>query len=544
MVHIERFLNKYFLVAVFAIFLLALGMRTYQLSRFPVSLSMDEAAIGYNAYSILKTGKDEFGEAFPLAFRSAGDYKPPVDVYLTVPSIFFFGLNEFAIRLPVVLLGAATVIFLILLARSVGLSAIGSLFAGLFLAILPWHIHFSRGSFEAITALFFLVLGAWLFISWTKSKKTYQLTGSVVSFSLSLWSYHAERLFVPLLTIFLLILYWDKIKIRTEKIKKQVALTALCLAFFMIPFLRLTVFTPAISERVLSTSIVREASLNRELHSGKYSSFSEAVFDNDSYLIFRHWLGKYLNYYDLRFWFWKALFTPPGYPDLGLLYAVDIPIFFLGVYAIAKFGNDKLKKLSLFWFLAGPLPASFTMNEQHPLRALVWIPFFALVTGSGFSFLVETIKKKFLVVIYFALLLFSIIYFADIYFRHFPRFFSEFWQYGYKDVAIYTCQNLDKYDHVVITDTFGSEGPLNTGLPYLYVLFYCDQDRNIFLTTGKHDSRIIFRRPTKDDFTKNENMLLIGSPWDFLDNLATKGKTLKEIDFLNGKPAFIFKSNR
>ncbi len=544
MVHIERFLNKHFLIAIFAIFLLALGMRTYQLARFPVSLSMDEAAIGYNAYSILKTGKDEFGEALPLAFRSAGDYKPPVDVYLTVPSIFFFGLNEFAIRLPVAVLGAATVIFLILLARSIGLSTIGSLFTGFWLAILPWHIHFSRGSFEAITALFFLTIGTWLFISWAKDKKTYQLIGSIVSFSLSLWSYHAERLFVPLLAVFLVILYWDEIKVRTEKIKKQITLTALILAFFMIPFLRLTVFTPAVSERVLSTSIVREASLNRELHSGKYSSFSEAVFDNDSYLIFRHWLGKYLNYYDLRFWFWKALFTPPGFPDLGLLYAIDIPIFFLGVYAITKSKNEKLKKLSLFWFFAGPLPASLTMNEQHPLRALVWLPFFALVVGSGFGFLVEVIKNKLALLVYFTLLILSTVYFVDIYFNHFPRFFSEYWQYGYKDVAIYACQNLDKYDHIVITDTFGSDGPLNTGLPYLYVLVYCEHDRNMFLNTGKHDPRILFRRPNREDFAKNENMLLIGSPWDFLDNLATKGKILKTVDFLNAKPAFIFKSNR
>jgi 4-amino-4-deoxy-L-arabinose transferase-like glycosyltransferase len=544
MVHIEKFLAKHFLVAILSVFLLAIGMRFYLLSSFPVSLSMDEAAIGYNAYSILKTGKDEFGEPFPLAFRSAGDYKPPVNIYLTVPSIFLFGLNEFAVRLPTALLGAATAFFLVLLARSLGLSRTASLLAGFWLAVLPWHIHFSRGGFEAITALFFLVAGAWLFIVWTKDKKTYQLVGSAVLFSLSLWSYHAERLFVPLLALFLVILYWDKIDIKTRKIKKQIILTVIFLSLLITPFVKLTIFTPAVSERVLSTSIMREASLNTELHEGRYSNFSEGVFDNDYYLIFRHWLGKYLNYYDVRFWFWKALFTPPGFPDLGLLYAVDIPLFLLGVYVIAKSANEKLQKLSLFWFLVGPIPASVTMNEQHPLRALVWIPFFALVVALGFGFLLATVKKRWAPIGYFVLLLLSVVYFADMYIHHFPRFHSEFWQYGYKDVATYACENLDNYDHIVITDTFGSDGPLNTGLPYVYVLFYCERDRDIFLSTGKHSDKLIFRRPNREDFMRNDDMLLIGSPWDFLGDLSSKGKTLKEVTFLNGKPAFIFKTNK
>src|SRR4030042_566937 len=95
--------NKYFF-GIVIIFLIALLFRFYKLSSYPVSLSMDEVAIGYNAYSILKTGKDEWGQKLPLAFKSVGDYKPPVDIYLTVPSVWVFGLNEFGVRFPVALL--------------------------------------------------------------------------------------------------------------------------------------------------------------------------------------------------------------------------------------------------------------------------------------------------------------------------------------------------------------------------------------------------------------------------------------------------------
>ena len=104
------------------IFLLAFFLRTWNLSKYPVSLSMDEAAIGYNAYSILKTGHDEYKEFLPLTFRSAGDYKPPVDFYLTVPSIFLFGLTEFSIRLPVALVGSLTAVAFIYLLINLGLS--------------------------------------------------------------------------------------------------------------------------------------------------------------------------------------------------------------------------------------------------------------------------------------------------------------------------------------------------------------------------------------------------------------------------------------
>src|SRR5689334_16268177 len=85
----------------FVIFFLAFFARFYQLTQFPPGLTIDEVAIGYNAYSILKTGKDEWGNFLPLSFRSVGDYKAPILIYLTVPFIALFGETEFAVRLPV-----------------------------------------------------------------------------------------------------------------------------------------------------------------------------------------------------------------------------------------------------------------------------------------------------------------------------------------------------------------------------------------------------------------------------------------------------------
>ena len=516
---------------IISIFLLAFFLRTWNLTKYPVSFSMDEVAIGYNAYSILKTARDEFGELLPLAFRSAGDYKPPVNIYLTVPSIAVFGLNEFGIRFPVALIGSLTVVVFILLLINLGLSFKSSILAGFWLAILPWHIHFSRASFEAVTALFFLVLGTTVFISWSKNKNMLNAILAAVFMSLSVWSYHAERLFVPLIVIFLFFIF---------KPKKKIITFILITLIFAIPFIKLAFFTPAISQRAFSTSILRESSLVKIMHNGNYKNLGERLFNNDIYLVYSHWLSKYLNYYDLRFLFWKGMqFTPPGYPDLGLLMIIDLPLFLVGIYYLAKSKNNKLKSLALFWFFAGPFPASLTMNEQHPLRALVWIPFFGIVMASGFEYLLNRFKFKKVVLIYFVLVLVNFIYLFDIYTKQFPGFYSESWQYGYKDAVIYACENIDKYKEIVITDTFGEEGPLNTGLPYLYVLIYCKWDRDFFLETGNHRSEIKFRRPNQEDYMNKENVLLIGSPWDFLDGTREKGKIVKTIYYLNGKEAFL-----
>ena len=115
------------------------------------------------------------------------------------------------------------------------------------------------------------------------------LTGTIISFSLSVWAYHAERVFVPIVVVVLILLYLPKINI--IKIKKQLIIGGLVLAIFAIPFLKLTIFTPAIKTRAAVTSIFREPSLNSALHRSNYQNFQQQIFDNDLYIIFRHWLA-------------------------------------------------------------------------------------------------------------------------------------------------------------------------------------------------------------------------------------------------------------
>jgi len=533
-------MKKRIIFGLLAVFFLGLLVRTWKLTEYPVSLSMDEVSIGYNAYSILRTGKDEHGASLPLAFKSVGDYKPPVDIYLTSVSMAIFGMNEFAVRFPVALIGALSIVVLVALVRLLGLSWTASLFSGFWLAILPWHIHFSRASFEAITALFFLLAGSVIFILWVKKRRLIYSISSAALFSLSVWTYHAERVFVPLLVISLFWIFKDQINLKNGKTKKQALFFLITTLIFAIPFLRLLFFTPAIKERALSTSIIREQSLANFLHRGDYKNLVEYIFDNDSYLIFRHWLGKYLNYYDFRLWFWKGMqFTPPEYQGVGFLYVVDLPLFLFGLYALTQSKNKKLKSLALFWFLAGPLSASLTMNEQHPLRALVWIPFFGITLASGVDFISKKLKLTKPALIYIVLALFNFVYFTDIYIKQFPRYYSEYWQYGYKQIALYACENKDNHDDIFVSESFGTKSDI-TGLPHLYLLFYCKYDPAEYLIDPSIDNIKIKRPYWIEDQYEYKNSLFIAAPWDFPIEDVPEQAIIKKLEFVNNEPSFIF----
>ena len=101
-------MKKYIPIAL--IISLAFFLRIYQIASSPPGLYSDETSYGYNAYSLLKTGKDEYGKSWPMTFKSFGDFKPPMTAWLTIPSIAVFGLNEFSVRLPSVLAGTITVL--------------------------------------------------------------------------------------------------------------------------------------------------------------------------------------------------------------------------------------------------------------------------------------------------------------------------------------------------------------------------------------------------------------------------------------------------
>ncbi len=92
------------------VLLLTLIFRFWQLELIPSGLNWDEAAYGYNSYSLLLTGNDEWGVSWPIFLRSFGDFKPALLSYLQIPLIYFNGLTTNSLRIPVALLGVISLI--------------------------------------------------------------------------------------------------------------------------------------------------------------------------------------------------------------------------------------------------------------------------------------------------------------------------------------------------------------------------------------------------------------------------------------------------
>lgn len=203
---------------------LGLMFRVIGFSQLPAGLNRDEAALGYNAYSLLQSGKDEWGVSWPIVFRSFGDYKLAGYIYTLIPFVQVFGLNAFSVRLPSLLAGITLIPLVYLLTKEVtkrkDLAVVGAMIQ----AISPWALHYSKVAFEANLALCLFVASVYLLFK-RQSQPVHSVVGSHLLF-LSLLTYNAPLIMAPFLLAVLLF------------VKKRVASIGVCvvaaLAFVLV----------------------------------------------------------------------------------------------------------------------------------------------------------------------------------------------------------------------------------------------------------------------------------------------------------------------
>ena len=241
-------------IFLFLIILLSFWLRFYKITQIPPSLNWDEVSIGYNAYSILKTGRDEWEEFMPLHFRSYGEYKLPVQIYASIPGIAIFGLTPFGVRITPVVYGTLTVLLLYFLALELFKKKDIALLSALLLAISPWHIQLTRASFESSFSVFWVVMGMWFLIKGFKDKRW--LIVSMIPFAVSVYTYNSARVFTPLFLIVIGMIYLkDFIKER-----KRVFLSILLFGSLMLPLIPFVLSGEA-SARYKLVSVTNEAGL-------------------------------------------------------------------------------------------------------------------------------------------------------------------------------------------------------------------------------------------------------------------------------------------
>jgi 4-amino-4-deoxy-L-arabinose transferase-like glycosyltransferase len=564
-------------IILFLIITLAAVLRLYALDKFPAGLNADEAAIGYNAYSLLETGKDEHSATWPLAFRSFDDYKPPLYFYLVLPFVKVLGLNIWAVRLPSAILGIASVYLIYLLTSLLfgkGQKDFSSdddsrlsdrvptralpmwspsipLLSALILAISPWHLHFSRGGWESNAATFFVLLGVWAFIKALDNLKYFFL--SSLSLVASLYTYHSMRIITPLLFISLVILYRKPLTNfytrSRHQFGKHVVLN-LILAFILLQPLAKQMLSPEGQSRFSGVSVFSDQgplweALERRRQSGDPNSIQTRVIHNKYLTYSRRFLSNYLSHYSPRFLFITGdEIARSKVPGVGQSYPFLAPFYLLGILYLLK-ANTKGKKFVLFWFLVAPLAAALTFQSPHALRSQNMAIPLTIITAFGVYQSLEFVKKykkSFLIYGFLltALSFYSTARYLHQYYIHYPQELGFAWQYGFDKVASYVKENGGKYDSIIISNRYDQ--------PYIIMAFFLQYPPGKFqneielvprdkfgFSTVNAFGNLKFKEINWSQDSQEKNTLIVTT-----EEGAGDQEPIYQVLFPNQKPAFKF----
>lgn len=500
------------------ILILSSILRLWNLGTYPMGLNADEAALGYNAYSLLTTGRDEHGHAWPINLESFGDFKPAGYAYILIPFVKVMGLTEVAVRLPSALFGILGVWGIYLLCKELFENSKTPEIAAFLLAISPWHLHFSRGGWEVNVATTLLIFGVWLFI-----KKRFLL--SVFLFVLSMYTYQSTRVIAPLLGLSLVILNFRIVK---ENLK-QVGL-ALGLGFvLLLPIAVSMIYSDAGSRFSGVGWLADEGPKNRAIelrgqHNNKF-------LHNKPILYTIRLAQNYFDHWDGNFLFVNGdAIERNKIPETGLFYLTDAILFFIGIYFMRS-------KFIWSWFFIAPVAAALTFQTPHALRAHNMVIPMTIIMAAGLS---KLLNKKLLLIIFIVVYSWQFTRYLHEYYVHYAYQYPTAWEYGFKELVSYVDSVKDKYQKIWVTDKYDQ--------PYIMFLFYFKYDPISFQGDHKLTFRDKFNFSTVRDFGKFHfentpwdkvkdvhNALIVAAPEDVPDKGAN---VIKTINFPNGLPAF------
>ncbi len=460
---------------IIAIILLAGILRLFMLSKFPAGLNADEAALGYNAWSLIETGKDEHSVSWPLVFRSFDDYKPPLYVYLALPFVKAMGLSVTSVRLPSALLGTISVYILFLLVKHLFPEKRKSFLPELsafILAISPWHLQFSRGGWEVNVATFFILM-ALLFL-YKSFENTKHLFVFVISAVLSLYTYHSARVITPALILVFSIIYFKEIKSFFAKSNFKRTILAIIFTVVLALPIAFQMLSKEGQSRFSGVSIFSDPgpawqSTNFRIEHQNDSLFVKLVHNKFLSYAMR-FVQNYQSHFSPDFQFIDGDAIPRSrVPEMGENLLFFLPFFVLGFLYVIKFDTPG-KKTILSWLFISPLAAALTYQSPHALRAENMSVPFSVIIAIG---LIETclFVKKYAKKLLPALLTFVILgtvygfgRYLHMYYIHYPKELPIAWQYGFEQIAVYTKANYEKYDHIIISDRYDQ--------PYILIAFF------------------------------------------------------------------------
>lgn len=502
MARIHLLFRRYFLPLVIAIiFLFGAFLRLNRLAEVPVQVYWDGAAFSYNAFSILHTGRDEYGTFMPILFRSFNDYKMPGNIYLSVIPVAIFGLNAFSTRFTTSFFGSLAVLvgyflfrelfllndlfaidkkkrkyFALLLDKKFGIGV--AVFGMLLFAISPWAIQFSRAEFEANVGMFFVVTGGMFFLRFVRIKSLRSILFSMISFGVSFYMYRSVLIFVPLLIVGLYFIF------RKEILKQK--------RYFVIGFLvLLAIALPFVPVILSPQGMIRSNQVG--IQNNSFDEFYQAaksqqqagntviskIIYNRRFVLARIFIENYLSHFSPDYLFFKGDANGRHGPrSMGILYIWEIPFILIGLLLLFTL-NKQVRNTVLLWILLAPLPAAVTVPTPHALRTLNILPMPMFITALGvmgtYWFVKSVWKKVFAVVMVVVVAGFFVAYLQN-YYGFSARVTSADWADGYKQLMQYVMPRENQYNKIVISGHYWN--------PYIFALYYKRYDPATYQQSG------------------------------------------------------------
>lgn len=472
-------LTKRYLPLLLVVFFAAF-IRFDKLSVNPPALFADEVDIGYQVKSFLSTGRDYYGNPFPLQFRSFSDVRTALPIYATIIVSRLPGISiDTAIRLtPAIfsLLSILGIYFLVNqlfavfnLAKKQNSSSPG-LWASLFLAVTPWHFTYSRMAFELSMLFAFFTWGLlFYFLSLNFKKSSLLLLSSAVLLGLMPMVYSTAKLsilFIPFLILSL------PAKLRPKLFSRDNLLFHLIL---IIPLV-LVILNGGASQRFFELAIYTDPTLAPEVNFSRQTDLGPNLIVGSSPNI----ESKLAHNRPLMILtaFTKNIFGPVSFNylfvagDRNLRHAVSgwgmllklmvIPLLF-GIYLVFRQKENHLTRFLLILVLLAILPSALTRDgATHSSRTFLLLLPLTITIAIGFQAIFSS-RKLVALLLLLALCLESFLYQHDYWFHY--RYLSErSWDTGMKEMILESNKYPQKTK--MISRTF--EPPL------IFFLYYSD----------------------------------------------------------------------
>lgn len=526
-------------VALGGVLVLAFILRIPMIEKYPAGFTPDEASFGYDAYSILKTGKDQWGHPFPVVLESFGDFKAPLYAYLALPSVALFGLTKFAIRLPNAVLGTLAVLITYLLTKEILKISKSKnsveILAAFLLAVSPWHVMLSRGAFEANLTTFFLPLGVLFFLKGLKNSK-FLIWASLI-FGLNLFTYHSARLVTPLMVIFLVLFFRNEIR---EKLKRKEAFLS-AFIFLTSMVLVLNTFTQGAGKRISDINIFRgaleaQATDRFEAIQGGMPPVIARILHNKYQVAVGRFISTYKQFFGLKFLFKNGAgeATYGMIPGAGVLYWFELPLILGAIILVFKKMLPKVFWTAVFWIIVAPIPTALTTGVGYAAnRAAVMMPAVQIFSSFGITFFLDRFKKvprETVKVFAFGLSLVLtafILSFVNNYFVRSQDKISQGMLYGNLESSYWLSENTRKYGDVVVSRSLSE--------PHIYIAFANKWDPKYYQENSKDWQRYkeqnllfldqleeyrlgnyVFKNIDKEDYTNEILEFIVGKPEEFV----------------------------